>query len=129
MSILHAGFTFDGRAGTILPGPLRLPKQRISFPGIDGVSILIGVPKERILQCEYTIDGESSVADLNTTIAAINAHQGNSGTLAVSGTAAVTYQNCLFEQFIPREAPKNSVGGETGWLIRGVLVWTQYLIP
>lgn len=128
MGMTHAGFEFTGRFGTIAEGPIAQPHQRLSFPGVIGTSILVGVRKDRQLQCQYTIDGQDSMATLQAVLNSIHARQGYSGTLTVTGTAAVSYDNCLFLGFQPQGPPQYSAGGVEGWMIDGRLVWTQYLI-
>lgn len=126
MALLHDAYTFESaKHGVLEFGPLETPLIQSQFNGVYGIGIIADESKVQQVWCRAWIEGYESVALLQAAVDAIQLKQGQlTGTLTVSGPAAIEVPKCTFAAFDP-ERPFFDGALVHGWVCRGRLVWIR----
>lgn len=125
MAITHGSFVFTHDHGDVAPfGPLDMAVSIGQFAGVKGESHIVDKPKGRELGCRYTMDGFETRAALEAAIKQIHDHQGEDGTITITGNLARELPKCTFVGFAHGEAFWDG-SGVNGWVVRGMLRWRQ----
>ena len=92
--------------------------------GVRGAAVLLGDTTTRMITVDMTATGYSTEALLNTAMNGMDAllRSGTNGSLVVGG---VTFPNCYFVGYEPREPRFEDGTGVNGWTEHGTLKFLQ----
>lgn len=126
MALSHDSYGFEGaKHGVIEFGALETPLIVSQFNGVYGVGIIADESKGQTIWCRAWIEGFETLALCMAAVDAIQLQQGQlTGTLNVSGPAAMQIEKCTFASFEP-ERPFYDGSLQHGWVCRGRLAWIR----
>jgi len=112
--------------GSIKAGQWDRSESVQTFFAVVGEYRLQGRQHGRDLTTWCETFGYANRALLQDAVDAINAYQGDSGSVVCTiGGVDTTFLNCVFQGFETDEEPWLDGSGVNGWVVRGTLKWRQ----
>lgn len=124
MGLSIGSLNFPGLCGPIVPANWELQMKLSKFFAVIGESVILGGVGGRPIAASFWMyDGYETALDLENAINQVNSHIGDTGTLAIDGAAARSWDKVLFLGFVPERDPL--LDPQLGWIMIGNVLFRQ----